>query len=235
MNSIKIHPGVRRLLSSYIFAFAILIIFNVTGYAMKARLEGMSVSEALGFGLHSSLLSGSLIGIHIAYLGMSLALIFSLKKEVKDPKTPAEAGREQWQRFHKAQITTFAMISLIMAGIALYIYVTGQWTNRYFVFLGLSIISGLGSVAILQCKPPSSYGLHILETGKMSRLDDERMQNINEKSAYTTIKIFFFILLLGVLPYQSIVEGHWALDVIVVIGIFFIIHATTFKYWMRKL
>lgn len=232
MSSLSISQRIRRSLPSLVFGLAGATLFIFTACAVEARQQGMDVHHALISALRSIIfpLPTMLIGWTLG----ALVAIFVLSRSTGAEGTPVEAGRVICRRMRTGSLIAFTILILAFAWAVLSDLANGQWQGRDWVMLAVCLSLILLSVALWQAGA-SSERLYAISTGDTSRVNDERMQRVQEKAALVTMYIFQAFLVFAVLPYQAIVLGHWPAVTFVEIGVILVTSIAATTYWNRRL
>jgi len=233
MNSIHLNAPLRRMIGLLLVVLAGIIVWTVSLHGMQARQQGVGIYGALRSALHG--LWGSLPFLLLWCLVVTVFLLVVYARDVPAAKTPAAAGRARWHRLRVVVAIGVIPFLLLAPGVMLYHLATGQWQQDIdLLFAGMWVISAAVFFAFWRDRPGPER-LHALETGDPSRVNDERMQQVQGKAAQITIIVFLGLLVFVGVPSETIVAGNWPVIIFVEIATLLIVWAAATAYWNRRL
>ena len=232
MSNISRHERIRQILIIFLFEFLFGIIFTIALQGMRARQQSMSITNSLLYALHHSL--APLFGMFLGFAVMAIFIYLVIGRGNSSAKTSFESGQNRWQRFRVSVIFFLLAAFLSLSGLMLYHKFSGQWHNVDLLYSFIWIASVILLIAFWWYSPGSER-LLAMETGDGTRFNDERMQDVQEKAALTTIPVFLGFLVFILVPFEAIVEGKWPLRTFFYAIVLLVIWASARIYWNRRL
>lgn len=232
MFKITINARIRKILYIFVFQFSFGLIFTISLHGLQARQQNMSIATSLLEAWHKCItqLPGMIFGFAI-----SASIIYLiLGQSIPTAKTSLEAGLIRWRRMRIFGMISLMPVFIFSLGMMIYHMTLGRWLDFDWLLLLVLFVSVILLIRTWTYTPESEH-LYAMETGDTTRMNDERMQQIQYKAAQTTLPVFMGILILVGIPYEAIVIGRWPVLTLIDFGVLFIIWTAATTYWNKKL
>lgn len=223
----------RRMLISMGIGLAILAVFSVALAMVRGRYEGLSISQALVFGLKSTWPSIALAAL-VFYIMWGVVYLFIVDRPTTAIPDAIESGRARWKRMRL--YISIGLVSVIIAFAFLMHYGLTRrgWDTMFWIPVVMVLLALAFLVRYWVHQPGRDY-LYVLGTGDPSRINDERTKMISDKAAYTTLWIVGTLVFYGGILYEMIILGSVPWRTYISAGLIFFIYQLSRWYWGRKL
>lgn len=226
------NPRIRTMVAMLLGYLLFGVLFTISLHGLQARQQGMGITQAVRFAFHN--LWSSLPTMLGGFVVMSMVLLFFYGRTIPSAKTPVEAGQMRWQHIRRILVIGFVPILLVTAGMILYHLITGQWQDIDWLLVGMLACYTVVLLVYWRNRPGPER-LYAMETGDVSRISDERMQQIQGKAAQVTINIFLIFLIFVGIPYETIVMGNWPFLTFIEFVILLVVWTIMTTYWNRRI
>jgi len=229
MNDVRSRSRQRRIVVVVILALSQLYgLFCLR--VLLARLGGASMGEALRAVLSLRTPSDwAYVLVAASALVGSVGFLFIRRGAGGHGTAP---GAVIWRRLRRVSVIG-ALLALASA--AAYLASgrggTEGWEWMYLLLLVLFVANAL----LFRLRKPTPEYLHALETGDLSRVQDERAQRVGGAAAAITLNVFVPILFFGGVLYEVLVRGEWPIRTGLEVGIILLMWSLASWHWNRAL
>ena len=198
---------------------------------LLARLGGASMSEALRAEFPFRRPT-DWVFVAVAALAFSACLLFIRRSADGHGTAP---GAVIWRRLRRVSVVCALIMLAYVAVGSVYFLMGGDgvegWEWIPLLLLGLF---AAGALLLYWRKPTPEY-LHALETGDLSRVQDERAQRVGGAAAAITLSVALPILFFGGMLYEVLVRGEWPIRTGLEVGIILLMWSLASWHWNRTL
>ena len=199
---------------------------------LLARLGGASMGEALRAALSFRELA-HWGWIAVAASALSFVYLLVIRRGAGGHGTAP--GAVIWRRLRRVSVVCALIMLAYVAVGSVYFLMGGDgvegWEWIPLLLLGLF---AAGALLLYWRKPTPEY-LHALETGDLSRVQDERAQRAGGAAAVITLNISLLILFFGGALYEVLVRGEWPIRTGLEVVIILLIWSLASWHWNRAL
>ena len=144
-------------------------------------------------------------------------------------------GAVQWRRLRFAGVTGALLALVYVAVHSVYFLMGGDGVEgwEWMCLLPIGLLAA-GALLFYRRQPTPEY-LHALETGDLSRVQDERAQRVGGAAAAITLSVALPILFFGGMLYEVLVRGEWPIRTGVELVIVLLVWSLAGWHWNRAL
>jgi len=201
---------------------------------LLARLGGASMREALRAALpfHEH---ADWIFVVVAALALTTYVWFVFIRRGAGGHGTAP-GAVIWRRMRLGGVIGALLLALASAAAYLASILAGGGGTEGWGWIALLLLALFAAGALLfWLRKPTPEYLHALETGDVSRVQDERAQRVGGAAAVITLNISLLILLFGGVLYEVLFRGEWPIRTGVELVIILLVWSLASWHWNRAL
>lgn len=144
-------------------------------------------------------------------------------------------GAVIWRRLRRVSVIGALIMLAYVAVHSVYFLMGGDGVEgwEWMCLLPLGLFAA-GALLFYRRKPSPEY-LHALETGDLSRVQDERAQRAGGAAAVITLNVSLPILLFGGMLYEVLFRGEWPIRTGLEVVIILLIWSLASWHWNRTL